>query len=183
MATLELLSAASDDDRATVAALVAAGLDQDSLNQALTCAVAYSHLELAEYLLEHAAQLSWGDDDPLRYAVENGEVAATKFCLARGIAVNVHNGMVLNRAAISMPPEFLTWLIEQGADVNRAQGQALVNAIIYQRLDNVRVLLEHGANPMLNDQQALREAKSRMAVGNQRTVDIQRVVSKAAKNF
>lgn len=183
MVALELLRAASDNDQATVTALVAAGLDEDSLNQALSCAVAYSHLHLAEYLMAKGAQLAWGDYDPLRCAIENGEIVATKFCLAHGIDINVQNGMILCLAAISMPPDFIAWLVNQGADVNSNQGQPIVNAIIYQRLDNVRVLLNHGANPNLNQQQAVREAKSRVAQVNRLTVDIYRLVTKAAKCF
>jgi ankyrin repeat protein len=183
MVALELLLAASDNDQATVTALVAAGLDEDSLNQALSCAVAYSHLHLAEYLMTEGAQLAWGDYDPLHHALENGQIAATKFCLAHGIDINVQDGMIICLAASSMPPNFVAWLIKQGADVNSNQGQAIVNAIIYQRLDNVRVLLNHGANPNLNQQQAMREARSRVARGNKLTVTINRLVAEAAKCF
>ena len=183
MATLELLTAASDGDEDAVRALMAAGLDDDSLNQALSCAVAYSHLHVAEYLMVEGAQLTWGNHDPLRCAVENGEIAATIFCLAHGININVQDGMVICIAAISMPPDFIHWLITKGADVNSNQGRALVAAIIYQRLENVRVLLNHGANPHLNQQLAIREATSRVARGNQLTVDINNLVAKAAKHF
>ena len=183
MVTIKLLEAASDNNRAVVTALVQTGIDQESLNQAFSCAIAYSHLELAEYLLAQGAELTWGDNESLRCAVSNGEVGGTQFCLSRGIDVNVENGMVLGEAAISMPPKFLIWLLAQGAEVNIAEGQALVNAIAFQRLDNVRILLEHGANPLLNHQQAVREANSRVARGNPATIDIQQLVNKAAQLF
>ena len=163
--------------------LIAVGVDRDSLNQALSCSLAYSHLALANYLIRQGAQLTWGNNDPLRYAVMNGEIAATQFCLAHGIEINAEDGLIIREAAISMPPDFIAWLIEHGADVNIKGCQALINAITYQRLENVRVLLEHGANPCLNKQQALREAQSRMVRGNQLTVDIKRLVSKAAKSY
>jgi ankyrin repeat protein len=183
MTMLELLAAASGNNRAVVTALVQTGLDQESLNQAFSCAIAYSHLELAEYLLVQGADLTWGDNESLRCAVSNGEVGGTQFCLSRGIDVNVENGMVLREAAMSMPHEFLIWLLERGADVNIAEGLALTNAIVFERLDNVQVLLAHGANPLLNHQQAVQEANSRVARGNPSTIDIQRLVNKAAQLF
>jgi len=98
------------------------GLDYSQLeiDVALGCAIAYSHVDLAKYLLSLGADFANHDYDGVYYAVHNNELEGLKFAISHGVDVNVNNGLLLNTGVITAMNEkdnsIVLWLLENGAN-------------------------------------------------------------------
>ena len=95
---------------------------QKELDIALGNAIAYSQIEVAEYLLSLGADISHWRYDGVYYSVHNNEIEGLKFAIRKGVDVNINNGQLLNTAVItvynSKDPTILKYLLENGADTN-----------------------------------------------------------------
>jgi ankyrin repeat protein len=156
--TFEMENAAIDNDLEKVIEIVREGVDQKVKDAGLSSAVAYSNLTIAEYLVNHGADIEWGEYDPLYWACHNGEFEGIKFVLDKGVDINVRNGLILTMGVVGLNAEALQWIIDRGADVNINEGKPLVNAIIYNKPLSVEVLLKNQAELT---QKAIAEAEDR----------------------
>jgi uncharacterized protein len=93
---------------------------QWELNTALENAIAYSQLEIADYLLVLGADFSYGNYQGVYYAVHNNELEGLKYAIAKGVSINTQAGMILNESIFTAintkSTEILKWVLENGAD-------------------------------------------------------------------
>ncbi|AOW19332.1 hypothetical protein LPB138_00940 [Urechidicola croceus] len=98
------------------------GYSQLELDVALENAIAYSRIKTADYLLELGADFSNYDYQGIYYAAHNNELSGMKYAIAKGVDINVNNGMLLNTAIVTFTNtkdiEMIKWLMENGADRN-----------------------------------------------------------------
>lgn len=89
------------------------------------------------------------DVSMLAIACNKGQYEVAKYLIESGADVN--NGTPVYWAALSNHPEIVKLLIEKGANVNKSCGSLypLMGAI--KNTESVRILLEAGANPNLED--------------------------------
>lgn len=122
-------------------------------------ALGLGNREVAEYLLDHGADVSLTKDDrtTLHAAARGGDVQLIRRVLAQGLPVDVRDDLhdtPLFDAVSSEQLEAIRLLADSGADVNaRAAFEmtALHEAAMSGRTETVRLLLELGADPTLVD--------------------------------
>ncbi|MGB4849615.1 MAG: ankyrin repeat domain-containing protein [Saprospiraceae bacterium] len=146
--------AAIDNNLDAVKQLIQKGSDQSILNAGLTSAVAYGHIELADFFIEKGADLTCNNFDPLYWACHNQNESAIKYVLSKGVDINVQDGLILWMSSISMDYEFIKWLLENGADINLRGGDAFIRASEWGTFEVVKLLL--GYKPTI---ESLRQAK------------------------
>ena len=158
---LRLASAAADQDREAVRALLAEGVDVNAARPdgatALLWAAHWDDLELVERLLAAGADVNLADDHgvtPLARAAENASLAMVETLLAAGADVNAaqESGLLpVMTAARTGNADVVRALIAHGADVNavvRETGStALMWAVSEPHSAIVRLLLDAGAEP------------------------------------
>ncbi len=92
---------------------------QLEIDLALEAAVAYSHIDVAEYLFSIGADFSNYNYQGVYYAVQNNELEGLKFAISKGIDININNGMLLNccvfTATNSNSTIMFNWLLDNGA--------------------------------------------------------------------
>lgn len=95
---------------------------QLEINIALENALAYSKVEIAEYLLSLGADISNYDYQGVYYAVHNNEIEGLKFAIKNGVDINLNGGQLINTSIITAYNEkdvsILKWLIKNGADTS-----------------------------------------------------------------
>lgn len=93
---------------------------QEEIDIALTSALAYSHIAVAEYLLSLGADISYNNYNGVYYSVHNNEIEGLKFAIKQGVDVNINQGELLNTAVITAyntnESTILIYLLENGAD-------------------------------------------------------------------
>lgn len=120
---------AGEGNIAGLRSMLDTGHTQSEIDTALENAIAFSHINAAEYLLTLGADISGNNYNGPYYAVHNNELEGLKFAIANGVDVNVENGMLLNTGVITAintrETELLKWLFEHGADPEKLTGQTL----------------------------------------------------------
>ncbi len=95
---------------------------QKEIDIALENAIAYSNIEVADYLLTLGADISHFFYQGVYYAVHNNELRGLKFAIQNGVDVNINNGTLINTAIITAyntkDLSILKWLIRTGADTS-----------------------------------------------------------------
>ena len=103
-------------------ALFNSGYTQVEIDLALGSSIAYSRIEVAEYLVALGADVSFQDYDGVYYSVHNNEIEGFKFALSLGIDINLNNGLLLNTGVITAMNKkdikIVNILLENGADKN-----------------------------------------------------------------
>ena len=111
--------AASEGNLSNLKEILETGFRQIEIDAGLVCAVAYSHVEVGEYLLCLGADLSYDNNSAAYYAVHNNQIEGLKFAVKNGVNVNANNGHLLNEAVVTAFNQkdltILTWLLERGA--------------------------------------------------------------------
>ena len=96
------------------------GHTQEEIDIAMGNAIAYSQIEVAEYLISLGADISHWDFDGVYYSVHNNEIEGLKFAVKNGVDVNINDGQLLNTAIITVyntkDPTILKYLLENGAN-------------------------------------------------------------------
>ncbi len=96
------------------------GYSQLEIDVALEGAIAYSHIETAEYLLSLGADFSNYNYQSVYYAAYHVESEGLKFAISKGVDINVNNGMILHTCIITAfnakNTEMLKWVLDNGAD-------------------------------------------------------------------
>ena len=93
---------------------------QLELDIALENAIAYSRIEVAEYLIELGADFSNYNYQGVYYAVHNNELKGLEFSVTNGVDVNILNGSLINTsietAMNTRDCSILKWLLSHGAN-------------------------------------------------------------------
>ena len=156
-----LVTAAAEQDRAAVLALIEAGADVDARRAdgatALLWAAHWDDLELLERLVRAGADVDAADDHgvtPLERAAENASAPAVELLLAAGADADARqtSGLTpLMTAARTGSAAVVRALVRAGADVDAAVtatgSTALMWAVSEPHPEIVRVLLDAGADP------------------------------------
>lgn len=94
----------------------------EEINIAFELALAYSQIQIAEYLFSLGADFSYNSYEGLYYAVHNDEIEGVRFAIKKGVDINVNNGMCLNTsiytAINSKTTNLVKWLLENGASID-----------------------------------------------------------------
>jgi serine/threonine-protein phosphatase 6 regulatory ankyrin repeat subunit B len=130
--------------------------------EALFTAATYSSLEIMEYLLENGGDpnMPYESETALVPAVMQGELAKVKLLVEHGadieyIGEDGTKDTVIDLAARTSN-HILEYLLDQGALIdfqNRKGITALMNAISVGHVDNVKLLIERGADPTLKNRE------------------------------
>ena len=158
---LRLVTAAADQDREAVLALLGEGVDVNVARPdgatALLWATHRDDVGLVERLLRAGADVNAADDHgvtPLERAAENASFAMVEMLLAAGADVNARqtSGLTpLMTAARTGSVDVVRALVNGGADVNAAVTEtgstALMWAVSEPHPEIVRLLLDTGADP------------------------------------
>ena len=158
---LRLVSAAADQDREAVLALLDEGVDVNASRPdgatALLWAAHWDDIELVERFLQAGADVNAADDHgvtPLERAAENASVDMVEMLLAAGADVHARqtSGLTpLMTAARTGSVDVVQALVRGGADVNAAVtatgSTALMWAVSEQHPEIVHALLAAGADP------------------------------------
>ncbi len=161
---LRLVTAAANQDREAVRALLSEGVDVNAARAdgatALLFAAHWDDLELAERLLAAGADANASDDHgvtPLARAVENTSLSMVETLLAAGADVNAAeaSGLApLMTAARTGHAGVVRALIAQGADIDAAVTRngstALMWAVARPHPEVVRILIDAGADPTVS---------------------------------
>jgi ankyrin repeat protein len=117
------------------------------------------YLITVEKLLAAGADVSATDKEgnqPLHLAVSSDQLPVVRLLLAKGAKVDALNAKeltVLHIAAAAASPAMIEFLLAQGADVNAVQINQpskytpLMWAVDGGKVDNLKLLLQHGADP------------------------------------
>jgi uncharacterized protein len=93
---------------------------QTELNDAFEMSIAYSQIQIAEYLLTLGAEFSYNDYEGVYYAAHNNKLEGLKFSISNGVDINVNDGMLLKTsiqtATNTKEIKIVEWLLDNGAN-------------------------------------------------------------------
>lgn len=125
--------------------ILSEGCTQLDLDVALENAVAYSQIEIAEYLLSKGANFSNYDYQGTYYAVHNNEIEGLKFVIQNGVDINVNNGMIINTSILTSinnkNTDLLIWILQNGGNPQLLSKQNLQTAY-HSDYQNLKELLD-----------------------------------------
>lgn len=111
---------AGDGSLTALKELFSSGYSQLELDIALENAIAYSQIEVADYLLTLGAKFSSNGYQGVYYAVHNDEIEGLKYAIQKGVDINVNNGMLLNAAVVTYlntkDIQMIKWMMANGAN-------------------------------------------------------------------
>lgn len=112
---------AGDGNLEEIKNILNSGFSQFEIDSALSNAIAFSKIEIAEYLINIGANISWGNFEGVYFAVNNNEIEGLKYSISKGVKINFNHGMILNTSILTYintnSIEITKWIIENGADV------------------------------------------------------------------
>jgi ankyrin repeat protein len=118
-------------------------------------AAVVGHMELVRYLVEAGADIHTEEDYALRYAAKNGHLEVVRFLIENGADVHAENEFALKTAFFKGFKDIVFYLIDRGADIH-IEGEVLLRWAAAEGDKNmVRYLIERGAN---RKEAALQEA-------------------------
>lgn len=116
----QIVDSAVDGNFSRLETLFNSGYVQEELDLALLNALAYSRIEIADYVLGLGADFSYGNYEGVYFTAHNNELIGMKYAIAKGVDVNVNSGMLLNTAIVtfiySKDIKIIKWLVENGAN-------------------------------------------------------------------
>jgi len=165
----DFFKAIAEDQPAKVSALLARGLDPNTVNpegvHALFLAVNSDALQVANVLIHWPkTKVEWRnskDESPLMMASIKGHAQLVKWLIAKDADVNKTGWTPLHYAASGAKTKIIEILLEHSAyiDAESPNGSTpLMMAAMYANADCVRLLLDSGADPTLKNQLGLSAA-------------------------
>jgi ankyrin repeat protein len=147
---------------------------------ALHVAAGNNRLDIADCLLDHGADMNAANKygmTPLFYAAEKGHAAVAKVLVKKGADVNTVSpffGTALHRAVFMGHFEFTEFLLKKGAStrVQNSTGTVLHTAAIRDRLEQARLLINHGADVNSKNRENLTPLFYALSVGSNRKNDL-----------
>ena len=101
--------------------LLVQSFTQLEIDTALENAIAYSQIDMADFLLTLGARFENYNYQGIYYAVHNNELEGLKYAVSKGVDININNGMPLTTSIIttinSKDLTLIKWLLDNGADV------------------------------------------------------------------
>jgi ammonium transporter Rh len=159
----QFLSAANDGDVWKVSKMLNDGIPPDVADYdkrvALHLASAEGHAEIVRLLLSKGANVDtpdrWGNT-PLSEAIRSGQRSVVQVLKEKGATLGSENRSMteLITAASNNDMDTISSLVQAGVDINKGDYDgrtALHLAVCEGHLDMVKFLLDHGANPNLQD--------------------------------
>ena len=159
--------AAKNDNASQVGNLLKQGFDpntRDAKGQTgLNIAMIEHSPKVAKLLLEQPGTdvnaLNNAGESALMLAAIKGDMASAQWLLDRGARVNQPGWAPLHYAATGPEPRLVRLLLEHGAEIDAPSPNGttpLMMAAQYGSEDNVKILLDKGADPNLRNQKELR---------------------------
>ena len=185
-----LMQAVSRDDKASVASLLADGVEIDKRNArgqtALLIATHANHVEIAKRIIEAGADVNAKDDmqdSAYLYAGARGHLEILKMTLRHGAdlkSTNRYGGTALIPASERGHVETVKTLIEAGVDVDHVNNlgwTALLEAIMLgdggsRHIAIVQMLVDAGAHVTLADKDGVTPVQHARSRGYTEMVDI-----------
>ena len=142
----------------------------------------HGRLAEVEVLVKKGANVNLQDQKkrtPLIFAASNGHTPVVEYLVGTGADVNAKDSggqTALLYASKRSFNETAAFLLENGADVNvqskKARVTALILAAVWDNVELVRMLLEHGADPDLTDSSGRTAKMLAQKKGNTAVVDL-----------
>lgn len=115
----------------------------------LQSAVALGHTRIVKRILDAPQKIPQAFlNKALGVAVPNGRLDIADMLIGSGADIQYNNNCIVVSAAGRNKPDALRYAIEKGADVRLADDVALMLAARSGLTENVKILLEHGADPV-----------------------------------
>lgn len=139
----------------------------------LTLALSLGERDIANYLINQGADVSYSQDTAMSYAIQDQDWDMVKNLAKHGADLTVERGMAFSQAACSAPDE-LPRLIQAAQEMNPSKQRhhdylekALVSTIIDGNNQAAKALMDLGADPTKNNDNAFYNA---VRVGNQEMI-------------
>lgn len=139
----------------------------------LTLALSLGERDIANYLINQGADVSYSQDAAMSYAIQDQDWDMVKNLAKHGADLTVERGMAFSQAACSAPDE-LPGLIQAAQEMNPSKQRhhdylekALVSTIIDGNNQAAKALMDLGADPTKNNDNAFYNA---VRVGNQEMI-------------
>lgn len=139
----------------------------------LTLSLSNGDKDIANYLIEQGADVSYSQDTAMSYAIQDQDWDMVKNLAKHGADLTVERGMAFSQAACSAPDE-LPRLIQAAQEMNPSKqrhhdylDKALVSTIIDGNNQAAKALMDLGADPTKNNDNAFYNA---VRVGNQEMI-------------
>lgn len=118
-------------------------------------AVSTGYLDIIKYLVSIGININRLYEDPLSEAATRGYLDIVKYLLSQGANIHQNNDLALISAVFAENLDVVDYLLSQGADIHAQNDSALMRAISGRNLDVVKYLVEHGADIHSGYDQAL----------------------------
>lgn len=152
------------------------GADVDTIkadHSPLTLALYHGEKDIANYLIDQGADVSYSQDTAMSYAIQDQDWDLVKNLAKHGADLTVERGMAFSQAACSAPDE-LPGLIQAAQEMNPSKqrhhdylDKALISTIIQGNNQAAKALMDLGADPTKNNDNAFYNA---VRVGNQEMI-------------
>lgn len=116
-----------------------------------------SYFRLVVYAIEHGADIHYYGDYVLIPAVKNKDLNMVIYLLKNGVVFTRRNSVVLGIAVQNGNTEMINLLLDYGININSSF--PITAATLVRNLNMIKYLVNLGADPHINDDEALELAK------------------------
>jgi ankyrin repeat protein len=130
-------------------------------SMAANCAAQYDHLNIIQYLLNIGVDMKYDGYGPMIIAAGNGSLKTLKYLHdldKQTYNIHMDNDYLLITAASNNQNDVVTFLLDNGANINTCDSLSLIRAVQEGHLSTVKLLINRGADIHGDNDQALRMA-------------------------
>lgn len=155
-----LSAACHKGDLDEVKEIIKQGADIQSFDNKAILSAGYSNrLEIVKYLHEQGADIGARNNDLIGDSIKMGNPEILKYCIDNMKNIDISKmPEYLQTATDRGDLENVKLLVENGADVNTDDGEAIINASRYGHLDVVKFFIENGADVNAEDEKPIKNA-------------------------
>jgi ankyrin repeat protein len=121
------------------------------MSRELMNAIGRRDLQEVKRLVSEGADIHYGDDDPMYFAVIYNDLNMLEYLISEGADIHVADEVAFRVAVERGNLKIVKCLVEQGADIDILEGYALRNSAHRNHFEIVKYLMEQGANPYVYD--------------------------------